>query len=1144
MPSDLNYQFAQDGADSQAPAPVPSLDGSAESLGREGAWDEGREEGGEHQQPASTARYTGQPAQDSDQPMVVIEGDSHRGAAPAAGSGSAGPAAFVPAREQKTIISKRPPASSSSAPPGPAVPHEIGAFLVGQMLDHFELVEFVGGGGMGAVFRAIDTHLGRDVAVKVLSRDQNDEETIRRFKNEAQSAARLDHPNIARVYFVGEALGWNYIVFEFIEGSNIRDLIAQRGQPLPLDEAVNYLLQIAQAIEHASQRDVVHRDIKPSNILITPDRKAKLVDMGLARLHQVESSDNDLTASGVTLGTFDYISPEQARDPRSADVRSDLYSLGCTFYYMLTGRPPFPEGTVLQKLLSHTSDDPPDVRLYRPDLPEEVIDILARLLAKNPKQRYQQPSELIGHLVLLAEHYGWADVAPGSAVWVAAPETVYSRLERLAPIVLPIVMLIGLVALMEAPWKQRPVELEPPRPVLLAGQSRPTPPAMDRQAEPNRSENGAAANLKEQGTAGADSPAAGGPRPPEAAQKDGSSAPGVVGPMGNGQPPSRSTNTGPEPSKTGSSSSASGAAASESGAIGGPNAIQGAAGGNTSASSVPPAPVKSADAAATPTSPLAGAAAAPAGSTASSSRAQNTAEPSTAVTGAERPSDQRFQAAAAPAGNGAGQPAAGADASRSAEPTTAAQTESTGAAGRRAAPGPQTRKLIVGAATLTPGEDAFVVGSLAAALRHVAELPNVEAIELWFDGPRVEPPLAITARRLAIRAGAGYSPVLVIEPPSADFSGGALFRLSGGDFSFSGLHLWCELPATGNGAWSLFQLDRVVSAELAECTVTLRNADEQGRDRQAQAAFFELRPPPLRDPVASEMSGAMPETMPGGGMAIAGMPTGLETSSNAAQAPATSETGGMEKSPGGMATSGMAEEGAAYGPTAIRLSRCLVRGEATLVSAERAQPFSLQWNQGLFISNRRLLEIGAAVQRPEWGAPVEVDLTQVTVFAALGMCLMTSHADAMYPLPLNLDSRYCIFLADPSAPLIEHRGVHKADFAPSLYVAGIDNFYPTGNASQVYWRKSNGPSSEDHLIDRRDPRWCAEMNPQRSVLWASPPDPSKPIHARDAADYLLSRHSTNRAAHTGGVGGWSGFTPNQIPQAPTAPALGPLPDEP
>jgi serine/threonine-protein kinase len=306
---------------------------------------------------------------------------------------------------QMTVISSRSP-TPNSALERTAPPLESAGLLEGEYLGQFQLEKFVGGGGMGVVFRALDTTLNREVAVKVLARDQSaDEETLRRFRNEAQSAARLNHENIARVHYVGEDRGLHYIVFEYIEGINIRDLVAQGG-PLPLEDALSYTFQIAQALEHASQRSVIHRDIKPSNVLITYDGKAKLVDMGLARLNQMSAADNDLTASGVTLGTFDYISPEQARDPRSADVRSDLYSLGCSFFFMLAGRPPFPEGTVLQKLLQHQGDEPPDPRMVRPELPTEVTRILAKLLAKSPAHRYQQPGELIAELSHLGESLG------------------------------------------------------------------------------------------------------------------------------------------------------------------------------------------------------------------------------------------------------------------------------------------------------------------------------------------------------------------------------------------------------------------------------------------------------------------------------------------------------------------------------------------------------------------------------------------------------------------------------------------------------------------------------------------------------------------------------------------------------------------
>ncbi|MEW4561357.1 protein kinase [Bremerella sp. JC770] len=328
----------------------------------------------------------------------------------------------------------------------------LGKELVGQTLGHFQMDAFVGAGGMGAVFRGHDTQLDRRVAIKVLSGEHNaKEDTVRRFRNEAQSAARLDHPNIARVYYVGEDKGWNYIVFEFIDGTNIRDEVERNG-PLEIELAVSYLVQVAEALDHASARDVVHRDIKPSNILVDSQHRAKLVDMGLARLHQVNSQDSDLTASGMTLGTFDYISPEQARDPRSADVRSDLYSLGCTFFFMLTGRPPFPEGTVLQKLLSHSGEEPPDPREFRPEVPDEVVHILSRLMAKNPNDRYQKPGELIAAALLLIDELNLAAPHITSAVYVPTTEQRSTVIERHLPWVMPAIILIVVVFVLEAIW--------------------------------------------------------------------------------------------------------------------------------------------------------------------------------------------------------------------------------------------------------------------------------------------------------------------------------------------------------------------------------------------------------------------------------------------------------------------------------------------------------------------------------------------------------------------------------------------------------------------------------------------------------------------------------------------------------------------
>ncbi len=336
---------------------------------------------------------------------------------------------------------------------------ELGRLMEGRSLGPYRLLEFVGGGGMGAVFRALDSTLDRIVAVKVLSRQQSsDEEMLRRFRNEAQSAARLDHENIGRVHAVGSNDGWHYIVFEYIEGTNLRDVIA-RGGPFDVSRTIDVTVQLADALEHASQRDVVHRDIKPSNIIITPAGRARIVDMGLARLHQV-AGDNDLTASGMTLGTFDYISPEQARDPREADVRSDLYSLGCTIFFMLAGRPPFAEGTMVQKLLQHQQDEPPMIESLRPDVPRRFGDIIRRLMRKDPAARYQRPAELVADLLAFADEDGIELSGPRPLVVPPAEQQHRRRLVDHLPWLVPVAMFGLLVAAL----RLRPADGEPQTP--------------------------------------------------------------------------------------------------------------------------------------------------------------------------------------------------------------------------------------------------------------------------------------------------------------------------------------------------------------------------------------------------------------------------------------------------------------------------------------------------------------------------------------------------------------------------------------------------------------------------------------------------------------------------------------------------------
>ena len=299
--------------------------------------------------------------------------------------------------------------------------------MPGDRVDVFGLEEAIGAGGMGAVFRAVDIKLDRQVALKILPPDQAvDPEVVQRYYQEGRAAARLDHENIARVYTIGFDGRYHFIAFEYIEGTTIRQRVESDG-PLPVEDAINFTLQIANALVHAAGRGVVHRDIKPSNIIVTPQGRAKLVDMGLARRFE-RGEDTGLTQSGMTLGTFDYISPEQARDPRDVDVRGDLYSLGCTLFHMLSGRPPFPEGTVLQKLLQHQEEQAPDIRMLNPSVPDALASILVKLMAKDRDRRYQTPELLVRDLLTVAGSLGLRSINPEGLVWMApTPAPAWAR---------------------------------------------------------------------------------------------------------------------------------------------------------------------------------------------------------------------------------------------------------------------------------------------------------------------------------------------------------------------------------------------------------------------------------------------------------------------------------------------------------------------------------------------------------------------------------------------------------------------------------------------------------------------------------------------------------------------------------------------
>lgn len=261
-------------------------------------------------------------------------------------------------------------------------------------LGKYELVRKIGAGGMGTVFLAMDTQLKRTVALKVLPRERASNPTlVMRFQSEAQAAAQLKHDNIVTVYDAGNVDGHLFIALEYVEGTDVYDLVTKRGS-LPVPRSIEIIKQVARALEHAHKQGIVHRDIKPSNLLLNSEGMVKLTDMGLARSID-ETMPTGITREGTTVGTVDYMAPEQARDSQAADIRSDIYSLGCTWYQMLTASAPFPTGSVTNKLYAHVSKPRPDPRSLNKLVPESVVVIMHKMMARKAIDRYQTPTELL-----------------------------------------------------------------------------------------------------------------------------------------------------------------------------------------------------------------------------------------------------------------------------------------------------------------------------------------------------------------------------------------------------------------------------------------------------------------------------------------------------------------------------------------------------------------------------------------------------------------------------------------------------------------------------------------------------------------------------------------------------------------------------
>ena len=272
----------------------------------------------------------------------------------------------------------------------------------GLLFGDYVVLDKLGQGGMGQVFKAQHRRMKRIVALKLLPANMtSSERNVQRFYQEVEVAAKLTHPNIVTAYDAGESRGQHYLIMEYVEGKDLSAYVEKNG-PLTVDQAVNCVLQAARGLEYAHKQGIVHRDIKPSNLLLDRQGIVKILDMGLARVERSDSSPEgvakELTESGQTMGTVDYMAPEQALDTRTADFRADIYSLGCTLYRVLIGKPVFPGETMVQKILAHRERPIPSLRAAREDVPLALDQLFSRMLAKSPDDRIQPMNAIVSAL--------------------------------------------------------------------------------------------------------------------------------------------------------------------------------------------------------------------------------------------------------------------------------------------------------------------------------------------------------------------------------------------------------------------------------------------------------------------------------------------------------------------------------------------------------------------------------------------------------------------------------------------------------------------------------------------------------------------------------------------------------------------------
>src|SRR6516162_5105518 len=321
------------------------------------------------------------------------------------------------------------PAKQSAASPSSNLPPELANY------PQYEVLRELGRGGMGVVYLAKNKLMDRLEVLKVVSRTLLDRPgAVERFLREIRSAAKLSHANVVTAYHalqVGDLLAF---AMEYVEGQDLASLVKARG-PLPVAYACYYVQQAALGLQHAYEEKMVHRDIKPQNLMLTQKGKkhiVKVLDFGLAKATREKTEDTGLTGEGAMLGTPDYIAPEQTLDAAKADIRADIYSLGCTLYYLLSGRPPFSASSLGAILMAHQMEEAKPLNIVRPEVPEELAAVVRKMMAKSTDKRYQTPLEVVQVLAPFVKQGAIPKASPELSLG-AEPKPAVKKVVRVDP---------------------------------------------------------------------------------------------------------------------------------------------------------------------------------------------------------------------------------------------------------------------------------------------------------------------------------------------------------------------------------------------------------------------------------------------------------------------------------------------------------------------------------------------------------------------------------------------------------------------------------------------------------------------------------------------------------------------------------------